>query len=192
MNAIICGTGGRAPPPRNMRSPVGLNQWRLHWLTLLQDLVGLPEFTVLTLQGLDPCLLLARRSGQLACITRGPQTPVPQAERRTAQLRGNCPVGSTVAAVIRTMVAEKPNAARAELGRVAQGVFLVCHEAHRLRVLLSGKPGAVHRITASPAYTRRERKKVEMLFAHLKRILKLGRLRRGCRASMVRRSCAAE
>jgi len=35
------------------------------------------------------------------------------------------------------------------------------------------------RITASPAYetTRRERKKVEMLFAHLKRILKLGRLR---------------
>jgi hypothetical protein len=35
------------------------------------------------------------------------------------------------------------------------------------------------RITASPAYetTRRERKKVEMLFAHLKRILRLGRLR---------------
>ena len=38
---------------------------------------------------------------------------------------------------------EKPNAARAKLGRVARGVFLVCHEAHLLRVLLSGKPGAV-------------------------------------------------
>ncbi|MFN4098748.1 MAG: glycosyltransferase family 4 protein, partial [Pararhodobacter sp.] len=52
-------------------------------------------------------------------------------------------VGSTVAAVIRTMFAEKPNAARAELDRVARAVFLVCHDAHLLRVLLSGKPGAV-------------------------------------------------
>lgn len=33
--------------------------------------------------------------------------------------------------------------ARAELGRVARRVLLVCHEAHLLRVLLSGKPGAV-------------------------------------------------
>jgi hypothetical protein len=107
------------------------------WTTLLQDLIGLAQFTVLTLEGLDPCLLLARRSRQLACITRGAPTPVPQAERRTAQLRGNCPVGSTVAAVIRTMFAEKPNAARAELGRLARSVFLVCHKAHLLRVLLS-------------------------------------------------------
>jgi hypothetical protein len=41
------------------------------------------------------------------------------------------------------MFAEKPDAARAELGRVARAVLLVCHEAHLLRVLLSGKPGAV-------------------------------------------------
>ena len=39
------------------------------------------------------------------------------------------------------MFAEKPDAARAELGRVTRGVFLLCHEAHLLRGLLSGKPG---------------------------------------------------
>ncbi|SLN63831.1 hypothetical protein ROA7023_02978 [Roseisalinus antarcticus] len=43
--------GSHAP----RRSPLGSNQWRLQWLA--------------------PCLLLARRSGQFACITRGATTP---------------------------------------------------------------------------------------------------------------------
>ena len=46
------------------------------------------------------------------------------------------------------MFAEQPNAAPAELGRVARAVLLVCHEAHLLRVLLSGKPGAVQNAIA--------------------------------------------
>lgn len=41
------------------------------------------------------------------------------------------------------MFAKKPNAVRPELGRVALGMFPVCHEAQLLRVLLSGEPGAV-------------------------------------------------
>ncbi len=82
-------------------------------------------------------------SGHLACITRGAPTPVLQAERRTARLRGNCPAGGTVAAVIGTMVVERVNVARAEPCRAARAVLLVCHEAHLSRVLLSGKPGAV-------------------------------------------------
>ena len=49
-----------------------------------------------------------------------------------AQIRGNRPVGGIIAAVIRTMFAEKPDAAHAELGRVARSVFLLCHEAHLL------------------------------------------------------------
>ena len=67
-----------------------------------------------------------------------------QIDHATAQLRGNRPIGGTVAAAIRTMFTEKPNPARAEFNRVARGVFLLCHEAHLLRGLLSGKPKAVH------------------------------------------------
>jgi hypothetical protein len=76
MKAIICETGGRASaaPPlghvnmpframgsglpsnrerglgQNTRSPSGLNQWRLHWLTLAQNPVGLTQFAVLALK----------------------------------------------------------------------------------------------------------------------------------------------
>jgi hypothetical protein len=42
----------------------------------------------------------------------------------------------------------KPDAALAELGRVLQGVLLLFHRAHPLRVLLSGKPGAVQQSTS--------------------------------------------
>jgi hypothetical protein len=75
MNAIICGTGGRTPPQRNMRSPVGLNQWRHHWLTLLQDLVGLAQFPDLALQFLDPILLGTCQPGPLPAIRFGLLAP---------------------------------------------------------------------------------------------------------------------
>ncbi len=53
---------------------------------------------------------------------------------------------------------------------------------------------AARAITATEAYrqTRRDRKKVEMLFAHLKRILRLGRLRlRGPRGAQFEFTLAA-
>ncbi len=64
-----------------MRSPVGLNQWRLHWLTLLQDLVGLAQLADLALQFLDPIFLCAGQPGPLPGITFGLLTPDAQAVR---------------------------------------------------------------------------------------------------------------
>ena len=64
-----------------MRSPVGLNQWRLHWLTLLQDLVGLAQFADLTLQLLDPVFLGAREASALTRVTFGLLAPDAQAVR---------------------------------------------------------------------------------------------------------------
>ena len=85
MKAVICGTGGRAPPEQNTRSPVGLTQWRLHWLTLLQNLVGLTEFTNLALQLFDPCLLSRRLARPFAAIALDLPDPNAKAIRRTAQ-----------------------------------------------------------------------------------------------------------
>jgi len=46
-----------------------LNQWGLHWLTLAQNPIGLPQFAVLALQLLDPRLLNAGRPCPIATIT---------------------------------------------------------------------------------------------------------------------------
>ncbi|MBK5945999.1 hypothetical protein CCR83_05920 [Rhodobacter veldkampii DSM 11550] len=64
-----------------MRSPVGLNQWRLHWLTLLQDLVGLAQFADLTLQILDPIFLCAGQPSPLSGVTFGLLAPDAQTVR---------------------------------------------------------------------------------------------------------------
>ncbi|MGR3662460.1 MAG: chloride channel protein, partial [Paracoccaceae bacterium] len=48
--------------------------------------------------------------------------------------------------IIAAVFFEKPNAACAELSRVGRGGFSLCHRAHPWRVLLSGKPGAIHSV----------------------------------------------
>ena len=52
-----------------MRSPMSLGPLAFHWLTLLQDLIGLPQLAVLTLELLDAGPLGARRPDFLARIT---------------------------------------------------------------------------------------------------------------------------
>ncbi|MDB2407771.1 hypothetical protein N9W17_04510 [Jannaschia sp.] len=70
MNMIISCVGGRGPPLRKKRSPVGSNQWRLHWLTLAQDLVGLAQLAVLALERLE---LIAARPSSTACPLTQPR-----------------------------------------------------------------------------------------------------------------------
>jgi hypothetical protein len=94
-------------------------------------------------QWLTAILLGARQPGPLASIAFGLLTPDTQAVRRAAKLRGNRLVGSRVAGVAAAVLSEKPNAAFAKLGRIGGGESLLCHRAHPLSVLLSGKPGAV-------------------------------------------------
>jgi hypothetical protein len=91
MNAIICGTGGRAPPLRNMRWPLSLGPMARQWLTLLQDLVGLAQFTDLALQVLDPVFLSTRQTAALTGITFGLLAPDTQAVRRTAKPHARSP-----------------------------------------------------------------------------------------------------
>jgi ABC-type glycerol-3-phosphate transport system substrate-binding protein len=95
-------------------------------------------------QWLTAILLGARQPGPLASIAFGLLTPDTQAVRRAAKLRRNRLVGSRVAGVAAAVLSEKPNAAFAKLGRIGGGESLLCHRAHPLSVLLSGKPGAVH------------------------------------------------
>ena len=92
-----------------MRSPVGLNQWRLHWLTLLQDLVRLAQFTDLALQILDAILLSAGQASALAAIAFGLLTPDPQTVRRTPKLGRNRPVRGAIAAVIGAVLTKQAN-----------------------------------------------------------------------------------
>ena len=64
---------------------MGLNQWRLHWLTLTQNLIGLPQFAVLALKLFDPRLLLARLPRSFAAIALDPGEP------KTDRLSGEQP-----------------------------------------------------------------------------------------------------
>lgn len=87
MKAIMSCVGGRAPPLQNMRSPVGLNRWRLHWLTLAQDLVRLAQLSVLAFQSLHALGHLAGNTRSLAAINLGLLDAVVQGLGPTADLR---------------------------------------------------------------------------------------------------------
>ena len=81
MKSVICGTGGRAPPLRNMRSTIVLGPMAENGLTLLQDLVGLAQFPDLALQFLDPIFLGARQSSALTGVAFGLLAPDAQTVR---------------------------------------------------------------------------------------------------------------
>ena len=115
MNAVTCETGGRAPPEQHTRSPVGLNQWRLHWLTLLQDLIGLAKLMVFAFQCFDPCLLSRRLAWPFAAITPGLADPNAKAVRRTAQFTCDRRQRRSFAPIIIAVFHRQPHRTRAEL-----------------------------------------------------------------------------
>lgn len=79
------------------------------------------KFPVLPFQFLDPILLGTCQPGALTGIAFGLLAPGAQAVRRAAQLRRNRPIGRVIAGVFTTMVAEKPNTAFAQFGRIGGG-----------------------------------------------------------------------
>ena len=78
-----------------------------------------------------------------APVRSPPARPV-EVHRRVILLEtATCLVGRAITRVARAVLAIEPDAAIAKLGRVLRGGLLLFHRAHPLRVLLSGKPGAV-------------------------------------------------
>ncbi len=128
IKAIICEMGGRAPVARqrfaskpregagqNKRSPVGLNQWRLHWLTLTQDLISLAQFAHFSLQLFDPCNLSAGRARSLATITLDLTHPNAKAVRRTTQFTSDRCQRRSLRLIIIAVLHNQPNRTLAEL-----------------------------------------------------------------------------
>src|SRR3954451_24892112 len=102
MKAIMTGTGGRAPPGQNRRSPS-------------QDLVGLPEFAVLPLQRLDPLALVRGRPGPHALVAFSLAYPVPERLARAADLGRNRADRRVLRVVLALVLQQHPNRALAHL-----------------------------------------------------------------------------
>jgi hypothetical protein len=94
---------------------VGLNQWRLHWLTLPQNLIGLPQLPVLALKLFDPRDLSAGRSRPFANVTLDLSHPNAKAVRRTAQFTRDRCQRRSFASIIIAVFHRQPNRTFAEL-----------------------------------------------------------------------------
>lgn len=112
---------------------------------LLTDLVGLTQFTELALQFLAPVLLRARETAALIGITFGLLAQSTKTVEQAAKLRTDRLVGSRVAGVVDAVLSEEPNTASAQFGMIGGGEPFRRHRTHPLSILLSGKPGTVHR-----------------------------------------------
>ena len=138
MKAIICRTGGRAPPVQNTRTPSSGSRW--------------PSGVVYS------------------------RAPTPSAERA-----GHW---SNRRAVALTGVSgrcwRKRRPPRSRNSAVYFGGFLLVHRAHPLRVLLSGKPGAVHSAGTIPIQTAGQ---------HRQGVAKYQALKHTCQACPSRARC---
>src|SRR3954451_23148990 len=128
MKAIMTGTGGRAPPGQNRRSPS-------------QDLVGLPEFAVLPLQRLDPLALVRSRPGPHALVAFSLAYPVPERLARAADLGRDRADRRMLRAVLALVFQHHPHRAFADLRRKGWGSLR--HGSILARSGASGKPRAV-------------------------------------------------
>src|SRR4051794_8540192 len=133
MKAIMTGTGGRAPPGQNRRSPS-------------QDLVGLPEFAVLPLQRLDPLALVRGRPGPHALVAFSLAYPVPERLARAADLGRDRADRRMLRAVLALVFQHHPHRAFADLRRKGWGSLR--HGSFLARSGASGKPRAVQRQAA--------------------------------------------
>jgi hypothetical protein len=104
---------------------VGLNQWRLHWLTLPQNLIGLPQLPVLALKLLDPRLLGTRLARPFASIALDLSHPDAKAVWRTAQFARDRRQRRSL--ILIAVFHRQPHRALAELrGIRLRGLLLFC------------------------------------------------------------------
>src|SRR3954470_23643860 len=139
MKAIMTGTGGRAPPWRNLRWPCAGSRW-----------LG-PEFAVLPLQRLDPLALVRGRPGPHALVAFSLAYPVPERLARAADLGRNRADRRMLRVVLALVLQHHPNRALAHLRGEEWGSLR--HGSILARVGASGKPEAVQSVLQpTPAF----------------------------------------
>src|SRR5690606_15454979 len=108
--------------------------------SLAQDLVGPTEFTILSLELLDPLSLCRRRTRPLAQIPLGLPHPATERLARAADLCSNRLDGRPLRRILTLVLEHQPNRPLPHLG----GVRLCRSHAPKLsRVGVSSKPGAI-------------------------------------------------
>src|SRR6202035_4146480 len=111
--------------------------------SLTQDLVGLTEPAVLSLQGLELGGHVRGQARLAPAVSLGPANPLMQRLRRAADLRGNRSHRRPPRGMILLVLENQPNRARAHFGRKSVRC-LACHRSTFSRLGASGKFGAVH------------------------------------------------
>src|SRR4051812_19791493 len=130
---------------------------------LAQDLVGLAQLAVLTLERLDPLALLRARASPQAPITLGLANPVAQGLARAADLGRDRLDGRVLRAVLALVIQHHPDRALADLRRI--GGCALRHGSILSRVGASGKPGTVQTGTpAPPPQTSNIGKRADLVF----------------------------
>src|SRR6202042_692024 len=108
---------------------------------LTQDLVGLTEPAVLSLQGLELGGHVRGQARLAPAVSLGPANPLMQRLRRAADLRGNRSHRRPPRGMILLVLETQPNRKRAHFRRKSVRC-LACHRSTFSRLGASGKPGA--------------------------------------------------
>src|ERR1700728_2392071 len=111
--------------------------------SLTQDLVGLTEPAVLSLQGLELGGHVRGQARLAPAVSLGPANPLMQRLRRAADLRGNRSHRRPPRGMILLVLENQPNRKRAHFRRKSVRC-LACHRSTFSRLGASGKPGAGH------------------------------------------------
>src|SRR3984885_11095867 len=109
--------------------------------SLTQDLVGLTELAVLSLQGLELGGHVRGQARLAPAVSLGPANPLMQRLRRAADLRGNRSHRRPPRGMILLVLENQPNRKRAHFRRKSVRC-LACHRSTFSRLGASGKPGA--------------------------------------------------
>src|SRR3984957_2746701 len=111
--------------------------------SLTQDLVGLTELAVLSLQGLELGGHVRGQARLAPAVSLGPANPLMQRLRRAADLRGTRSHRRPPRGMILLGLENQPNRKRAHFRRKSVRC-LACHRSTFSRLGASGKPGAGH------------------------------------------------
>jgi hypothetical protein len=131
MNAIMLSTG------------VELRQGKIG-AGLAQDLIGLAQLAVLSLQRFDPLTLLAGGAWSQTLVALDTPHPVEQRLRCATDLRRDRTDRRPLGEIFVTMLEHHPNRALAHLRRKLRSIPGLVHCSILSKERASGKPGAVH------------------------------------------------
>src|SRR5690606_29319214 len=112
--------------------------------SLAQDLVGPTEFTILSLELLDPLSLCRRRTRPLAQIPLGLPHPATERLARAADLCSNRLDGRPLRRILTLVLEHQPNRPLPHLGGV---LLCLSHDPDVSRRGVSSKPGAIQATT---------------------------------------------